>query len=142
MADFPVFEPAQEWASSTASPLGDNNAMASESRAKYLEMTTVGAELPPMMPGVEEIVRHYIDAEHQRREAAARAAVVAKVREAVESAVNNGEYGDASGHLGGEGFEAIAAAAAEVFVGMVKNPPAFVTYPDGHTEIEWPEEEG
>jgi hypothetical protein len=88
---------------------------------------------------VGELVRRQMDADFARAEVAARAAVVAKVREAVQSAVENGQYGDASGHLGGEGFEAIADAAVEVFVGMLKNPPSFVTYPDGHTEIEWPE---
>ena len=48
-----------------------------------------------------------------REEAAIRAALTERVKTALINTVDHGEFGDASGHLGGDGFDAMAAAAVD-----------------------------
>lgn len=73
--------------------------------------------------------------EAEQREAAARAHIVARIQSALED-IGWLAYGDAQGDLGSEGLEELANAAADVFVDIIRNPPSFVTYPDGTERIE------
>lgn len=68
---------------------------------------------------IREHFRHYaqrgILSEAEAREAEIRAELTRRVQAALEHTVDNGEYGDASGHLGGDGFTAMAEAAVDAF---------------------------
>lgn len=88
----------------------------------FLARLNAGEPIPLRgQPKTEEFaaaVAERMAAEHQQQEAALRTALVAKVYTALDDAVANpaNECGDASGHLGHNGFQAMAEAAVDVFV--------------------------
>lgn len=87
---------------------------------------------------MEEAKRRH-EAEVQTQEAAARTQLVAKVYDALDDAVMdpNNHCGDADGHLGHNGYQAMAEAAVDVFIDYLRNPPVRVTDSDGTQEIRW-----
>ena len=77
----------------------------------------------PDAAAVAEMVRRQPADRAAREEAAIRSALTERVKAALIQTVDDGEFGDASGHLGGDGFDALAAAA----VGALEQ-----FYRDGH----------
>lgn len=97
---------------------------------------------PTVPEFVNELVSRQADAEFARREAEARAAVVAKVRAEIDAAFGDDRTSYFAGdYITDDDLQALAAAAVDVFIDLLRNPPTRVTHADGHVEIRWPEEE-
>ncbi|MHA0288239.1 hypothetical protein ACXYX3_17540 [Mycobacterium sp. C3-094] len=71
---------------------------------------------PPTMATAEviaELARRKAVEHQAREEAAIRAALTKRAKTALIDTVDHGDFGDASGHLGGDGFDAMATAAVD-----------------------------
>lgn len=119
--------------------------------ARKLTDRFVDAE-PTVPEFVNELVRRQADADFALRESQSRAAIVAKVCEALWTDLERqaeepmGPYVDREmGMVDASGASlnmgTLAAAAVDVFIELLRNPPTRVTHADGHVEIRWPEEE-
>lgn len=118
---------------------------------KLLDRFVDSVDAEPTIPEfVNELVRRQADADFARRESQARAALVAKVCEALWTDLERqadepmGPYVDREmGMVDASGASlnmgTLAAAAVDVFVELLRNPPTRVTHADGHTEIRWPD---
>jgi hypothetical protein len=107
---------------------------------------SVDAE-PTVPEFVNEFVRVQADAEFTKREAEPRAAIVARVREALWSSIESqATWGYVSrdrgiidvGMADGLDMTVVAEAAVEVFVELLRNPPTREIHPDGTETIRWP----
>lgn len=77
------------------------------------QVPNLGPLRGPHAAAVAEMVRRQAVEAAAREEAAIRTALTLRIKTAMMQAIGDGDFGDASGHLGTDGFDALAKAAVD-----------------------------